>query len=324
MRGRSTTARIFSTTGFSTPYNTTLRFATVDSTTPLQLQTKRPKPKLVLNENLKNHIKRVLEFEETNNTLDKYIVNSFNLYNPDPFYVFVLPGDTNQTLVLRRSNFSEAIFPNVTALHMMRKLSLASHAYAKEHDYDKKLVKFHGKEVIPKVKLDQFMNGVYELDEAASVRIIEENVRTERNFLQFMEGLNRQNEIADETKQVVSVKTKDGRALNEYEVLLQDLHAKAEGSNNQLLLTGETMEKNKATKRPQPQNVSWREMGLDGWVGNLNPLYTFPNGWVELDAPGAASMIQMLISRLLQKTTSEWSSIQSFKRSERAPLWKQK
>lgn len=255
-----------------------MHFATLDSPTRVHLHTKRPKSKLIFNEELKSHIKRVLNFEETNSTLEKYIVNSFNLYNADPLYIFVLPGEINQTLVLRRSNFSEAIFPNVAALHILRKLSLASHAYAAQHDYDKKLEKLKKNDEIPQVKLDQFLKGVYELDEAASLRIIEENVRTERNFLKFMEDLNKHNEIAAESKQVVSVKTKDGRSLNEYEVLLQDIHAKAEGSNNQLLLTGETMEKIKATKRPQQQNVSWKEMGLDGWVGSLNPLYTFPNG----------------------------------------------
>lgn len=230
--------------------------------------------------NLKNHIKSVLNIEEQNDTLDSYIANSFNLHNQDPLYVFILPGDVNQTLVLRRSNFSEAIFPNITTVKMLQQLSHASHMLAKQNDFYSKNTILWKDEDVPKTKFEQFKNSAYDLDEAASIRIVEENVRTERNFVQFLEDLNRENEIAEESKKV-SVRSNDGRSLNEYEVILKQIHAKAEGNKNkQLLLTGETMNASKKVRKPMPPihpPVSWRQMGLAGWSGSLKPIYTIPH-----------------------------------------------
>lgn len=230
------------------------------------------------NEDLKNHIKRVLNFEENNETLDRYITNSFNLYNPDPLYVFVLPGETNQTLVFRRSNFSEAIFPNVTTLQMLRKLSSASKLYANQNLYDKKNGKRWKNEEIPNVKFEQFKKSNYDLDEAASLKIIEENVRTERNFYKFMEDLNSENQIEDSKRSEKPTRPKESRSFNEYELLLHEIHTTgSEGNDNQLLLTGEFLPSHKL-KRKRTQHVSWEDMGLDGWSGSLRPLYTFPKG----------------------------------------------
>lgn len=230
------------------------------------------------NENLKNHIKRVLDLEGANETLDKYIMSSFNLYNADPMYMFVLPGEKNRTLIFHRSNFTEAIFPDIVPLKQLRKLSYASHQIAHQKNYhDLKADKYSKSDEIPKNKFDQFKNGAYDLDEASSLKIIEENVRTERNFLEFMEDLNRnqENEIEQESRQLTSVSAKDDQGLNEYEVVLKNIQDKST-NEKQLLLTGETLTEVKEFNRRRAQGISWREMGLEGWLGSLNPKYTVP------------------------------------------------
>lgn len=233
------------------------------------------------NEALKTNIKRVLDFEEKNETLDKYIMNSFNLYDADPVYMFILPGDhNNRTLVYRRSNFSEPIFPDIVPLKQLRKLSFASHQIAhQELYYDKKADKYVND--IPKVKYEQFKGGVYDLEEAASLKVIEENVRTERNFLEFMEDLKRdqENKVESEGRQLTRVSAKDNDGLNEYEVVLRNIHAAAvNGSTEkkQALLTGETRAEVKEFNRRRTTGVSWQEFGLDGWLGNLDAKYMVP------------------------------------------------
>lgn len=242
----------------------------------------------VSDERMKNHIKRVLDFEEKNETLDKYIKNSFNLYNNDPVYTFILPGEHNHTLVYRRSNFTEAIFPDIVPLKQMRKLSYASLQLAQQRRFfEKKSEKYD----IPKLKYDQFRIGIYDLDEAASMRIVEENVRTERNFLAFMENLNQNhdNEVDTGSKviqspnslqlddRLTSVSAKDDDGLNEYEIILKNIQAKAE-EKHELLLTGETRAEIKEYNWRRAHNISWHEIGLDGWRGNLDSKYVPPTG----------------------------------------------
>lgn len=69
------------------------------------------------------HIKNVLNVHPENSTIDKYISSLFNLNNMNPTYVFRLPDTKNRTLVLRKSDFTAAVFPNITNVNKFAKSS---------------------------------------------------------------------------------------------------------------------------------------------------------------------------------------------------------
>lgn len=152
-------------------------------------------------ENLKLHIKQVLNLELDNKTLDEYITQSFNIYNADPLYVFILPEDVqNKTIILRKSNFAEAIFPNVTALQKLRKIAMQTRFIQTESLRDKQDEKLWKIDNYFKEKYEKFKLNAFDLGEAENLKIIEENVRTERSFMKFMDDLNNnrlENEVND-------------------------------------------------------------------------------------------------------------------------------
>lgn len=184
------------------------------------------KPKFNLSENLKVQIKRVLNIELENKTLDEYIAQSFNIYEADPLYVFILPEDIqNKTVILRKSNFAEAIFPNVTTIRKLRKIAMQTRFLHNQalHDMQQDQKTTWKIDNYFKSKYEQFKLNAYNLGEADNLRIIQENVRTERNFMKFMDDLNSNRVENDESDSEgvgsIQVRSRTDPKFNYYEKL---------------------------------------------------------------------------------------------------------
>lgn len=184
------------------------------------------------------HIKKVLNVQINNSTLDKYISSIFNLNNVNPTYVFRLPDNRNQTLVLRKSDFSAAVFPNVTNVNKFKKpadkLEVSSSI--------KRPVALKSEDSIDELKhekriFDNNISGNFE-DEDDMMHIVNENVRSEEDFIKLM------NEMNDD--------------LNE-EDLRQIQHQKLV----------QPPKKKKAPKQKISEEDQWEELGLSGWTGTV-------------------------------------------------------
>jgi hypothetical protein len=192
---------------------------------------------------LKLQIKKVLNMHPDNRTLDKYVTQVFNVKSVNPTYVFVLPDHKDRTLVLRRSDFNEAVFPNVTNLNKFKKSPLNP----KGDEPTRGTVNEEASD------LDGAVDEDY--DESQMGRIIEENIRTERNFIEFVDNLNDDLEEEYESSQ------------------LSDRYQYSLGQESKISTT-----KVKAIvdlKRKRIQNskkIDWKDLGLDGWFGGLSPV----------------------------------------------------
>lgn len=235
---------------------------------------------------LKSHIKRVLNLESSDDasSIDQYVANAFNIHNQDPLYVFVLPGIKNETVVLRRSNFDEAVFPNVTTLQTLRKIAKQS-KWLQGENADRKSEKFWKNDERFRTKYEQFKQNANDLDEIENMKIVEENTRTERNFLKYIETLNvnelDNNRIDSNTEMSLtptddnsdSESQQDERHLNEYESLLVDVHSKEHIGKYGL---GNGHWDAATSKRPINTKVSWKDLGLDGWTGDIQANHRHP------------------------------------------------
>lgn len=236
---------------------------------------------------LKSHIKRVLNLESSDEaSIDQYISNAFNTHNQDPLYVFVLPGVQNETVVLRRSNFEEAVFPNVTTLQMLRKFVKTS-KWLQTENVDRKSEKFWKSDERFRVKYEQFKQNANDLEEDESMNVVEENVRTERNFFKFMDTLNvkdiqnSDNGIDDSHTETTTTLDDNSdsesqqieRHVNDYQSLLKDVHSK--GNIGKYGLSHAHWD-SPTSKRPVNTKVSWKDLGLDGWTGQLGGIVENP------------------------------------------------
>lgn len=231
---------------------------------------------------LKNQIKYVLniDLQTENETIDKYIVESFNVHNPDPMYVFVLPNASNQTLIFRRSNFSDISFPNTTKIQKLQKFlksSKFSHLFPNHERMSKQ-------SELDFTKYQQFMSN--DLHEAESIRIIEENVRTEKTFFKFMNKLNGGIEIhgtsveeSDEDhSRPIQSNQQQQQHPTDYPALIRDIHAKAKTNIGSYALAknnihGPPIASWSTTQKP----ISWADLGLHGWVGKINEHHENPD-----------------------------------------------
>lgn len=214
--------------------------------------------------------------------MDDFIVKSFNIYDPDPVYVFVLPGnDANQTLVFRRSDFSEITFPNMTSLQRLQKLLKNSQiAFSPTNDDDQQ----SRKQLFPNqqkflAKYKHFLSdNAYDSDEAESLKVIEENVRTEKNFFKFMDKLN-DGFVGDEVNRFDDIendhelesRSHKYRTTTDYRALIRTLHSREHIGSYELA--------NKHTRitRPLSDKITWDDFGLNGWVGNINMEHRNPD-----------------------------------------------
>jgi hypothetical protein len=139
---------------------------------------------------MKFHIKKVLNLHAIeNSTIDKYISSMFNVHNENPTYVFELPGKTRVTL--RRSDFSTAIFPNITNINKFTQ-NISTHHNLQESASVKRPVKVKNEESSSEeIRREKFLfeNGFDDYDDNMK-QVVEENVRSERDFIDLMNELN--------------------------------------------------------------------------------------------------------------------------------------
>ena len=197
---------------------------------------------------MKLHIKRVLNMHQENTTLDSYISSMFNLKSLNPTYVFRLPD--KRSLVFRKSDFSDAVFPNITNVNKFNSFdniqasSSSKHLVQSKHD-DKEELKFE------RYFFENNLNNNYDdadYDENMK-KIIEENVRSEKSFIL---QLNELNEDLDEEE-----------LRNEYKKFNQPIASKS----TQKLGYGEKINSYQSKKKPQDED--WEELGLFGWEGSM-------------------------------------------------------
>lgn len=197
---------------------------------------------------MKVHIKKVLNMHLENSTLDKYISSIFNLNNVNPTYVFRLPDNRNRTLVFRKSDFTAAVFPNITNVNKFTK----STENLQVQSSVKHPVKVKNDELLEELKHERFIfennvNSNYDDYDDNMKQIIEENVRSEKDFIQLMTDLNED--------------------LNE-EDLREKYHQRLTSPPmNAALKKPAFDEKNKSKKRSEDED--WEELGLSGWSGTV-------------------------------------------------------
>lgn len=204
---------------------------------------------------IETQIKQFLNVHPSNKSIDHVIRNVFNIENPNPMYVFVLPGEKNRTLVLTRNSFDKAVYPNITF----------GQRYVKDDRHSNKLLQLFDSSVnSDKLKESDVDNTIYEfkdLDESESMRIVAENVRTERNFIEFMEKLN---ENVGGPSTYPGDVSKSRTVNKEYEDFLSPkLKYKFEIDYSADLLKPTTQNSLKTA------NYDWKDLGLDGWIGGL-------------------------------------------------------
>lgn len=202
---------------------------------------------------MKNHIKQVLNMQKTDLIIDRYLSSIFNLNNPNPTYIFKLE---NQTLVFRKSDFSEAVFPNITNLNKFKRNTNGTTQNPKNRYNDNKI------EDLSELKQEKlvFDNRINDDLDEKLLKIIEENVRTERNFIKFMDDLN--HDLEDEDYRA----TKNGEKISAK--LTAKYHTKAP-----LWKTTTPKMNFKELFKPKDdefnQKVNWDDLGLSGWSGGL-------------------------------------------------------
>lgn len=195
---------------------------------------------------MKVHIKKVLNMHLENSTLDKYVSSIFNLNNVNPQYVFRLPDKKNRTLVFRKSDFTAAVFPNITNVNKFKKSSesLQTQPSMKHH------VKVRNEELLDELKHERFifennLNNNYEDNDDSMKQIVDENVRTEKDFIKLMNELNQDlndEDLRDEFHQLISSQEKlvDKKPFDD-------------------------------SSRPstKSEDDEWEELGLSGWSGHV-------------------------------------------------------
>lgn len=170
-----------------------------------------------------------------NSSLDKYLEKMFNFHNLNPTYVFRIPGTANRTVVFRKSDFSVAVFPNITNINKFKQNSQPiQQSSSTQHQ-----VKVKSEEVFEELKHERLIfqqNGNYDdsdFDDDMK-QIVEENVRSEKEFINFMRDLN---EDLDDDE------------------LRKKYHQK---------------QAKKVTKNERVKHDDWDELGLSGWSGSMS------------------------------------------------------
>uniref|UniRef100_A0A182W161 Bromo domain-containing protein n=1 Tax=Anopheles minimus TaxID=112268 RepID=A0A182W161_9DIPT len=182
---------------------------------------------------MKTQIKRILNISEENSTLDSYLLSLFNMENLNPTYVFLLPAMDGKThvrkLIYQRSDFEEAQFPNVTTVNKFTGKPNRTGKPGSDMLLEKKIFEH----TIEKDTMDD-----------GTRKVIEENVRTERNFIKFMDELNRDLEEEENRR-----------------MLKESLR---QSTTKTALFTPYTYR--------STQTVGWDDLGLEGWVGGLREI----------------------------------------------------
>ncbi|KAL1395281.1 hypothetical protein pipiens_011370 [Culex pipiens pipiens] len=194
---------------------------------------------------MKTNIKKILNMQLENATLDEYVLNVFDVENINPTYVFLLPsGDKShiKKLIYQKSDFVEAEFPNVTTINKFKRSlnqSSVDDEFSDEEDYS-------DEDMAP------FLN-VGEDEDDRMQEIVKDNIRTERNFIKFMDDLNDDLEAALEKK-----------------VKKVPHPVQSSSFKKTSLFTPYTYMSTKT--------IGWDDFGLEGWSGGLSTglLYQHP------------------------------------------------
>ncbi|XP_029719006.1 uncharacterized protein LOC109429098 isoform X2 [Aedes albopictus] len=189
---------------------------------------------------MKDRIRKVLNVQNENETVSEHVLSVFNVENINPTYVFLLPnGEKNgiRKLIYQKSDFLEAEYPNVTSLNKFKRSLNSSYSVISEVDY-------------PDVNLKSFAKSVDNEDaEDTMLEIVADNIRTERNFIKFMDDLNE--DLENELKrQSLKFTLKSQSSLS------------VKKSN---LFTPYTY--------VNTQTVGWDDLGLEGWSGGLREVH---------------------------------------------------
>lgn len=191
---------------------------------------------------MKVHIKKVLNMNFENSTLDNYISSIFDLNNINPSYVFRLPDKNNRTLVFRKSDFSVAVFPNISNVNKFTKSSENLQTSSSSN----KPVKIKNEELLEELRHENFIfennlnSNIDDYDDNIE-KIVDQNVNSEKDFIELMNSLNK--DLNDEDLR------------ENFQILAQVPKAK---SMTQQLKNKKQIEKNE-----------WDELGLTGWTGSV-------------------------------------------------------
>lgn len=130
---------------------------------------------------------------------DKSLNSMFDMEEDDPPYVFVLPDKRNKTIVFHRRDFTRMEYPKISEVGRMegpvfyRELNKT----AAFRDIVLRSTKKPPSPTAPIAERltvrdsDEWDWDLSEEEEEEMNRIVEENVRTERNFIQYVEDLNK-------------------------------------------------------------------------------------------------------------------------------------
>lgn len=168
-----------------------------------------------------------------NETLDNYVSNSFNTKNLNPAYIFILPDKNNRTVVLRKNDFLEIDYPNISHINKFRKMQKEFYDKKNENEMKEKLME----------------NMYSDESDSKSMEMVAENMRTERNFYKWVEDYN--NDVEGFTNRP-SNKFQSRKSDEDYE--LYDDYG--------------TTDEEKDTSE-QDDKVRWDDFGLKGWTGGL-------------------------------------------------------
>lgn len=218
---------------------------------------------------IETQIKRFLNVHPSNTSLDHVIRNVFNIDNPNPMYIFVLPGgEKNRTLVLTRNNFDTAVYPNIST----------GRRFVKDDRHANKLLQLFdrtaNKDKLKESDVDNTIVDLKDLDESESMRIVAENVRTERNFIEFMERLNEKGDVGGRRnvlqKDVPVTYPLDGSKIRTVNKEYEDLVSPKLKYKFQIDYAADLLRPPQTTENSfRTTKLDWKDLGLDGWMGGL-------------------------------------------------------
>lgn len=211
--------------------------------------------------------------QQENSTLDDYVKNYFRIDNPNPTYVFVIPDENNRTIIFKRSDFRQAIFPNITTINKFRnKFNLTISLTTGKDDNQNSGDDYELFSNLRPEKLIKKTEDYSDFDEEM-LRIVAENVRTERNFIKKMEEINsgsvdgQHESFTTNPKTVVipretSVKPKSVKTKKSFRLDTSYAGSRKIGQ----FVSPDSL---KVSYRPHSSDDDWDSLGLEGWSGGL-------------------------------------------------------
>lgn len=134
----------------------------------------------------------------------------------EPRYVFYIPGE-NRTLVFTKRDFLTPVYPNVSSIYKKEENNVGDKKKTKDLQLSSSRIK------------ENFKKYTNELSDNNVEKVVEENVRTERTFIEFLNTMNQDLKI---TKKKIPTNAK-------------------------------------TTHVKDQKKASWNDFGLEGWSGNL-------------------------------------------------------